>query len=55
MAGLLLGSIAEVVGDVALTVRVWTAIGWVVQLVLLLSQRRMLREPAAPEPAHAPS
>jgi MFS family permease len=57
MAGLLLGSIAEVVGDVALTVRVWTAIGWVVQLVLLLSQRRMLREPAAPEPepAHAAS
>jgi MFS family permease len=54
LAGLLLGSIAEVVGDVALTVRVWTAVGWVVQLALLLAQGRALREPARPEPAHAP-
>lgn len=37
VAGLLLGAVAEVAGDVALTVRVWTAIGWFVQLALLLA------------------
>lgn len=51
IAGLLLGSLAELVGDVALTVRAWTAIGWCVQLALLLAQGRVLREPPRPEPA----
>jgi len=50
VAGLLLGSIAELVGDVALTVRAWTALGWCVQLALLLAQGRVLREPQPVEP-----
>lgn len=50
LAGLLLGSLAELVGDVALTVRAWTAIGWCVQLALLLAQGRVLREPPRAEP-----
>jgi hypothetical protein len=51
IAGLLLGSLAQVIGDVALTVRIWTAIGWCVQLLLFLSQGRALREPIPVEPA----
>jgi MFS family permease len=53
LAGLLVGSIAEVVGDVALTVALWTAIGWWVQLALLLTQGRALREPPRGEIAEA--
>jgi MFS family permease len=45
IAGLMLGSLAEVVGDVALTVRVWTALGWLIQLALLLMWGEVLREP----------
>jgi MFS family permease len=42
LAGLLLASIAQLTGDVALTVRVWTAIGWVLQMALFLSQGKAL-------------
>ena len=38
LAGLLLGSLAEATGDVALTVRVWTALGRCIQLALLVTQ-----------------
>ena len=51
IAGLLLGSFAQLIGDVALTVRIWTAIGWCIQLFLFLSQGRSLREPLQAEPA----
>jgi MFS family permease len=44
LAGLALGSLAEVIGDVAVTVRLWTAVGWILQLVLLLSQGKVLRD-----------
>jgi MFS family permease len=51
LAGLLLGGLAQLSGDVALTVRAWTALGWCVQLALLLAQGRVLREPPRSEPA----
>jgi MFS family permease len=50
IAGLMLGSLAQLVGDVALTVRVWTGVGWCIQLLLFLWQRGALHEPAPAEP-----
>jgi MFS family permease len=55
IAGLLLGSIAQLTGDVALTVRVWTAVGWALQLALFLSQGKALltidQGPLTPAPS----
>jgi MFS family permease len=53
LAGLLVAALADVTGDVALTVRVWTAVGWLLQLVLFMSQRSVLQEPARPQDAPA--
>ena len=43
--GLALASLAQITGDVALTVRYWTAFGWCLQLLLILTQGKILREP----------
>jgi hypothetical protein len=51
LAGLALASLATIVGDVALTVRIWTAVGWGLQLALLLSAGKALKEPPRAEPA----
>jgi MFS family permease len=50
LAGLALGSLAEIVGDVAQTVRWWTAFGWCLQLILFLTQGKVLREPERAKP-----
>jgi MFS family permease len=55
LAGLLVAGLADLAGDVALTVRVWTAVGWCLQLALFLSQRRVLQEPVRPQDAPAPT
>lgn len=44
LAGLLLGGIADLTGDVALTVRLWTALGWCLQLALVLRYGKILRD-----------
>jgi MFS family permease len=49
LAGLLVAALADMTGDVALTVRIWTAAGWLLQLMLFLSQRRVLQDPARPQ------
>jgi len=46
LSGLMLAGIADVVGDVALTVGVWTMLGWCVLLGVRLAHTRVLREPA---------
>lgn len=51
LAGLALGGLAQFTGDVALTVRVWTAVGWCLQLALFLAQGKALKEPARTEAA----
>jgi MFS family permease len=51
LSGLMLAGIADLVGDVALTVGVWTTLGWCVLLAVRLAHTRVLLEPklAAPE------
>jgi MFS family permease len=51
VSGLMLASIADLVGDVALTVGVWTAFGWCVLLTVRLAHMRVPLESqiAAPE------
>ncbi len=44
LAGLLVGALADLTGDVALTVRLWTAVGWCLQLALVLRYGRALSE-----------
>ena len=44
LAGLCVGALADLSGDVALTVRIWTAIGWCLQLLLVLRYGKALRE-----------
>lgn len=44
LAGLCVGALADLTGDVALTVRIWTAIGWCLQLGLVLRYGKALRE-----------
>jgi MFS family permease len=41
LSGLMLASIADLVGDVALTVRVWTILGWCILLTVRLAHGRM--------------
>jgi MFS family permease len=45
VSGLLLASIADLVGDVALTVGVWTMLGWCVLLTVRLAHTHVLLEP----------
>jgi MFS family permease len=51
LSGLMLAGIADLVGNVALTVGVWTMLGWCVLLGVRLAHTRVLREPtiAVPE------
>ena len=51
LSGLMLAGIADLVGDVALTVGVWTTLGWCVLLAVRLAHTRVLIEPpiAVPE------
>ena len=51
LSGLLLAGIADLVGNVALTVSVWTTLGWCVLLAVRLTHTRLLLEPriAVPE------
>jgi MFS family permease len=51
ISGLMLASIADIVGDVALTVGVWTSIGWCVLLIVRLAHTHVSLEPqrAVPE------
>jgi hypothetical protein len=44
VSGLLLASIAELVGDVALTVGVWTTLGWSLLLAVRLAHTRVQLE-----------
>jgi MFS family permease len=54
ISGLAIGALAEVVGDVALTVGVWTLVGLGVQLVVTLTHTGVELEPQrAPKPAVA--
>lgn len=50
ISGLLLSSVADVIGDVPLVVGCWALIGWVVQLYLFLVWRGTLRETPRPVP-----
>jgi MFS family permease len=50
LSGLMLAGIADLVGDVALTVGVWTMLGWCVLLGVRLANMRVLREPAVAVP-----
>jgi MFS family permease len=45
LSGLMLAGIADLVGNVALTVGVWTMLGWCVLLGVRLAHTRVLREP----------
>jgi len=45
VSGLMLASIADLVGDVALTVGVWTMLGWCVLLTVRLAHMRVPLEP----------
>jgi MFS family permease len=45
LSGLMLAGIADLVGDVALTVGVWTMLGWCVLLGVRLAHMRVLLEP----------
>jgi len=51
LSGLMLAGIADLVDDVALTVGVWTMLGWCVLLAVRLAHTRVLLEPkiAVPE------
>jgi len=51
LSGLLLAGIADLVGNVALTVGLWTTLGWCVLLAVRLTHTRLLLEPriAVPE------
>jgi MFS family permease len=51
LSGLMLAGIADLVGDVALTVGVWTTLGWCVLLAVRLAHTRVVLEPkiAIPE------
>jgi MFS family permease len=46
LSGLMLAGIADLVGDVALTVGVWTSLGWCVLLGVRLAHTRVHLEPA---------
>jgi hypothetical protein len=46
----MLAGIADLVGDVALTVGVWTMLGWCVLLGVRLAHTRVLREPTVAVP-----
>ena len=46
LSGLMLAGIADLVGDVALTVGVWTTLGWCVLLGVRLAHTRVVIEPA---------
>ena len=46
LSGLMLAGIADLVGDVALTVGVWTTLGWCVLLAVRLAHMRVSIEPA---------
>lgn len=50
LSGLLLSAIASLVGDVALTVGVWTALGWFVLLAVRLAHAHVLLEPRVAVP-----
>jgi MFS family permease len=54
VSGLMLASIADLVGDVALTVGVWTMLGWCVLLTVRLAHLRQPLEPnmAVPEQSY---
>jgi MFS-type transporter involved in bile tolerance (Atg22 family) len=45
VSGLMLASIADLVGDVALTVGVWTMLGWCVLLIVRLAHSHVPLEP----------
>jgi MFS family permease len=47
LSGLMLAAIADIVGDVALTVGVWTSLGWCVLLAVRLVHMRVAIEPPA--------
>lgn len=51
LSGLMLASIADLIGDVALTVGVWTSLGWCVLLMVRLAHAHISLEPqrAAPK------
>jgi hypothetical protein len=51
LSGLMLAGIADLVGNVALTVGVWTTLGWCVLLAVRLAHTRVVLEPkiAIPE------
>jgi MFS family permease len=46
LSGLMLAAIADWIGDVALTVGLWTMLGWCVLLAVRLTNMRVLAEPA---------
>lgn len=54
LSGLMLGAIAELVGNVALTVGVWTLIGWCVLVAVRLAHLHVSLEPPRPAPERAP-
>jgi len=45
LSGLMLAAIADLIGDVALTVGVWTMLGWCVLLGVRFAHTRVLRDP----------
>ena len=50
LSGLMLAGIADLTGDVALTVGVWTMLGWCVLLAVRLAHTRVLIEPKVAVP-----
>lgn len=44
ISGLLIGALAEVVGNVALTVGAWTAVGWCLQAALFVTHSQVLSD-----------
>ncbi len=54
LSGLMLSAIADLVGDVALTVGVWTTLGWCVMLTVCLANARVLLAPREVGPIPAP-
>jgi hypothetical protein len=55
VSGLMLASIAELVGDVAITVGVWTSLGWCLLLAVRLANTKVQLDLPAPAQSLEPS
>jgi hypothetical protein len=55
VSGLMLAGIAELVGDVALTVGVWTSLGWCLLVAVRLAHTQVQLDPPAQVQSMEPS